>query len=143
VTVPSENNSKVGLFVSKEKNLGAGRQVQVQTKFGIARRRDGVLEVLVMDTPTAEENWEEILPAGEAWWPADRPVRLRIEMIGEGNEARGRISIDGIPVREGFKVPKLASTTNDVRVGVFVESQVGLAAKAIVDDVDTIQRVRK
>jgi hypothetical protein len=143
VTVPSDCNAKVGLFVSKEKRLANG-QNQAESKFGIARRRDGGLVVLLMDTATADEAWEDVPPAGgKSWWPADVPVRVRIEKLGEGNEARGRISIDGIPVREGFKLPRLASSTKEVRVGVFAEGQTGLPAKVILDNVEVTKRIRK
>ena len=141
VTVPSSCNAKVGLFVSKEKRLGNG-QNQAESKFGIARRRDGGLVVLTMDTATADEAWEDVPAAGAPWWPTDRAVRLRIEKIGEGNEARGRISIDGIPVREGFKLPRLASSTKEVKVGVFAEGQTGLPAKVIIDNVEVTKRIR-
>lgn len=143
LTVPSDSNAKVGLFVSKERRVGSG-QSQVQSKFGIARRRDGGLVVLLMDAATAEEAWQDI-PAvgGKSWWPVDKPVRVRIERVGEGNDATGRISIDGIAVREGFKLPRLAASTQDVRVGVFVEGQSGLKGRAIVDDVEVTRRIRK
>ena len=141
--MPSDCNAKVGLFVSKEKRLANG-QNQAESKFGIARRRDGGLVVLLMDTATADEAWEDVPPAGgKSWWPADVPVRVRIEKLGEGNEARGRISIDGIPVREGFKLPRLASSTKEVRVGVFAEGQTGLPAKVILDNVEVTKRIRK
>ncbi len=143
LTVPSDSNAKVGLFVSKERRVGSG-QSQVQSKFAIARRRDGGLVVLLMDAATADEAWIDIPSVGgKSWWPTDRPVRVRIERIGEGNDATGRISIDGIAVREGFKLPRLAATTQDVRVGVFVEGQSGLKGRAMVDDVEVTRRTRK
>ncbi|MBM3990259.1 MAG: tetratricopeptide repeat protein [Planctomycetes bacterium] len=141
LTVPSDSNAKVGLFVSKERRVGSGSQVQ--SKFAIARRRDGGLVVLLMDAATAEEAWQDIPNVGgKSWWPLDEPVRVRIERVGEGNDARGRISIDGIAVREGFKLPRLAASTQDVRVGVFVEGQSGLKGRAIIDDVEVTKRRR-
>ncbi len=142
ITVPADCNAKVGLVVTKERRTGT--TTQVQSKFGIARRRDGALVVLRMDQPTAEENWEDVEALGtRSWWAAGQTVRLRFEKLGEGNDALGRISIDGITVREGFKLPKLAASTSDIKLGVFVEGQTGLPAKVIVDNVEVIKRIRK
>jgi tetratricopeptide (TPR) repeat protein len=143
ITAPSDSNAKVGVFVSKERR-GVGGQTQVQSKFALARRRDGGLVVLLMDAATAEENWLDVPSVGgQPWWPAGKSIRVRFERIGEGNEATGRLSIDGIPVREGFKLPRLAASTQDVRVGVFLESQSGLTGKVVVDNVDVTRRTRK
>jgi tetratricopeptide (TPR) repeat protein len=143
VTIAPDCNAKVGVFVAKERRSGAGG-VQTQSKIGIARRRDGGLVVLLMDTATADENWEDVPSQGAAWWPTGRPVRLRIERVGEGNQSTGRLLIDGVPVREGFKIPKTAAPSGaDVKVGVFVEGQTGLPAKVSVDNVDIIRRVKR
>jgi len=143
ITISTDCNAKVGVFIAKERRGGAG-QATVSSKLGIARRRDGGLVVLVMDTATADENWEDVPALGvEPWWPLGRPVRLRIEKVGEGNQSYGRLLVDGVPVREGFKIPRLAAPSNDVKVGVFVEGQTGLPAKITVDNVDVIKRVKR
>lgn len=141
VTVPPDCNAKVGVFVGKER-ISAGNR-QVQGKIGVARRRDGGLVVLVMDTATADENWEDVPAAGAPWWPLGKPVRLRIERVGEGNQATGRLLVDGIPVREGFKLPRLSSPTGELKVGVFAEGQTGLPAKVLIDNVDVVKRVKR
>lgn len=143
ITIATDNNAKVGVFLSKERRAGAGG-VQTQSKISIARRREGGLVVLTMDTATADENWEDVPSQGAAWWPTGRPVRLRIERVGEGNQSTGRLLIDGVPVREGFKIPRTAAPSGaDVRVGVFVEGATGLPAKVSVDNVDIIRRVKR
>jgi tetratricopeptide (TPR) repeat protein len=143
VTVATDSNAKVGVFLSKERRAGAGG-LQTQSKIGIARRRDGGLVVLVMDTATADENWEDVPAAGAAWWPAGRTVRLRIERVGEGNLATGRLLIDGVPIREGIKLPRLSAASGaPVRVGVFVEGQTGLPGKVTLDNVDVIRRIKR
>lgn len=144
VTIAPECNAKVGVFVAKERRAGAGGIQQTQSKIGIARRRDGGLVVLVMDTATADENWEDVPEQGQSWWPTGRPVRVRLERVGEGNESTGRLLIDGIPVREGFKLPRMSAPSGaNVKVGVFVEGQTGLPAKVSVDNVDVIKRVKR
>jgi tetratricopeptide (TPR) repeat protein len=139
--VAAENNAQVGLFLSKERRRGAGES-EVQGIVAIARRKDGGLIVRTEDRVGAEPVWEDVEPmAGTPWWPAGKAVRLRIERTGEGSEARGRLLIDGIAVRDGFSMRALSSSSNDLRVGVFVEGQVGLPASIAVDDVQVVRRV--
>jgi len=143
VTVSASNNCKVGVFIAKERRVGAG-ELQVQGMVSIARRKDGGLVVLLMDKAQAEPQWEDVPPVeGEPWWPADRPVRLRIEKTGEGTDATGRLSIDGIAVRERFPLQALSSTSNDLRVGLFAEGDTGLPARVVVDDVEVVYKLRK
>jgi tetratricopeptide (TPR) repeat protein len=139
---PKQNNSKVGLFVSKER-AGRGIAAQTQGKLAIARRRDGVLVVLTADQMTADENWEDVPDAGAPWWSNGQSVRLKIERTGEGNESTARISIDGIAVREGIRLARLAQTSNELRVGIFCEGQTGLPAAVTVDDVEVVYRERR
>jgi hypothetical protein len=140
--VAADNNAQVGLFLSKERRRGAGES-EIQGIVAIARRKDGGLIVRTEDRVGAEPLWEDVEPIeGSPWWPADRAVRLRIERTGEGSEAKGRILIDGIAVRDGFPMRSLSSSTNDLRVGVFVEGQVGLPASVAIDDVQVVRRVK-
>lgn len=144
VTIAPDCNAKVGVFLAKERRAGAGGVQQTQSKIGIARRRDGGLVVLVMDTATADEAWLDVPAQGEPWWPLGQPVRLRIERLGEGNESTGRLLINGVPVREGFKLPRMSAPSGaNVKVGVFVEGQTGLPAKVSVDNVDVVRRIKR
>jgi hypothetical protein len=68
---------------------------------------------------------------------------LRIERIGEGSDATGRISVDGITVAEGFKMSALASTNQSVRVGAFAEGATGRPVKMQIDNVEVVQKVTK
>jgi len=139
--VRADNNARVGLFVSKERRRGPG-QVDVQGVVAIARRKDGVLCVRTEDRAAAEPQWEDVPPVeGLAWWPVDQPVRLRIERTGEGSEAVGRIVLDGLAVRDGFPMRGLSSSSNELRVGVFVEGQTGLPASVAVDDVQVVRKL--
>lgn len=139
--VNAENNAQVALFLSKERRRGAGES-EVQGIVALARRKDGGLIVRTEDRVGAEPQWEDVEPiAGAPWWPAGKAVRLRIERTGEGSEARGRLLIDGIAVRDGFSMRALSASSNDLRVGVSVEGQVGLPASIAVDDVQVVRKV--
>ena len=147
VTVASSNNTRVGVFIAKERRRGVGVS-EVQGMVAVGREKHGALALMIMDTARAEPEWEDLpeVPAepGEAvqlWWPADRPVRLRLERVGEGSEAYGRISVDGVIVREGVPMRKLSTSSNELRLGLFVEGQTGLPANVVVDDVEMVYRV--
>ncbi|HVS18307.1 MAG TPA: tetratricopeptide repeat protein, partial [Planctomycetota bacterium] len=143
LTVRSANNARVGLFVSKERRRGAG-QAETQGEVAVARRKDGGLVVRLEDRAAADPQWEDVPPIeGGAWWPADQPVRLRIERSGEGSQALGRIVVDGVSVAEGFPMRALSSSSSALRVGVFVEGQTGLPADVVIDDVEVVYRVVK
>jgi hypothetical protein len=131
------------VFVASEKRIG-GQQIQTKGKVAVARRKDnGGLVVLAMDVATADENWEDVPEVGgKPWWPVDRPVRVRIERLGDGSESIGRLSIDGIPVREGIRLQRIGSSTNPVEVGVAVEGQTGLPADVVVDNVEVVYRIK-
>jgi hypothetical protein len=142
ISIKPNNNSKVALFLSKERRLSTS-QTQVQSAIAIGRRRDGGLVVLAMDTATAEENWEDVPQLGDRpWWPTDRPVRVRLELVGEGSDRTARLSIDGIPVREGIRAQRMSASTNDVWAGAFVESQTGLPADVVIDNVELVFKAR-
>ena len=96
------------------------------------------------DRASADPVWEDVPPIeGSPWWPADTPVRLRIEKSGEGSEALGRIVVNGVTVAQGFPMRALSSSSSALRVGVFVEGQTGLPADVVVDDVEVVYRVVK
>src|SRR5262249_31154868 len=134
----------VALFISKERRLSTS-QSQVQSAIAIGRRRDGGLVVLAMDTATAEEQWDDVKPLddGKPWWPSDRPVRVKIELVGEGSDRTARLSIDGIPVREGVRAQRMSASTNDIWAGVFVESQTGLPADVVIDNVEVVFKQKR
>jgi Tfp pilus assembly protein PilF len=143
LTVRSGNNARVGLFVSKERRRGAG-QTETQGEVSVARRKDGGLVVRLEDRAAADPVWEDVPPVeGSVWWPADRPVRVRIERSGEGSQAVGRIVVDGLTVAQGFPMRALSSSSSALRVGVCVEGQTGLPADVVVDDVEVVYRVVK
>ncbi len=140
LTVDPASNAMVGLFLSKERRR-AGGQKEVSSMVSVARRKDGELAVTTMDKASAEIPWTDV-PAvgGAAWWPAGRPVRLGIEKIGQGGDAKGRIFVDGVPVAEGFRLSALSAPNMKLLVGVFAEGQTGLTCKVSVDDVEIVYR---
>ena len=143
VTVKSSNNARVGVFISKERRRGVG-VTEVQGMVSVGREKHGGLALLFMDTARADPEWEDVPEVGdESWWPADRAVRVRLERVGEGSAAFGRLYVDGVIVREGVSIRKLSTTSSELRLGLFVEGQTGLPADVVVDDVEMVYRVGK
>ena len=142
VTIDSSTQARVGVFVSKERQRQRGES-QILSMHSIERHPEGGLQARLQDRrATAEIQREDIAPVGTTpWWPTDRPVRLRIERIGEGSASVGRISIDGIGVREGFSMSSSASS-GDVRVGLFAEGDTGRSVKVLIDNVEVVYKTR-
>ena len=77
-----------------------------------------------------------------AWWPAGKPVRLRLERLGEGTDTRGRLSVDGIPVADGFSMRSIAATGN-VRFGLFARGDNGQPVEVTIDNVQVVRRIAR
>jgi tetratricopeptide (TPR) repeat protein len=141
VTVSSKTTARVGMFVSREKE----RQgvAQITSQISVERHREGGLQVRLMDKTSATIDREDITPVGGVpWWPTDKAVRLRIERLGDGSDSLGRISVDGIPVADGFSMRTIASTGN-VRFGLFANGDQGHFVDLKVDNVQVVRRTGK
>jgi tetratricopeptide (TPR) repeat protein len=139
VRVAAGTFARVGVFVSKEKILRGGES-QTTAQISVERNSEGELQVLLMDRASSEPERQDIAPlGGVSWWPADKSVRLRIERSGEGSDATGRITVDGIPVAQGFPMRTIVSA-GQVRVGVFAQGDTGRAVKLALDNVELVYK---
>ncbi len=138
VTVASVTSAHVGVFVTREKQGGRGNS-QPTSWIAVERHPEGGLQVLLMDRATAEPKREDIAPVGGVpWWPLDKPVRLRIERIGEGSDSIGRISVDGVPVADGFSMRSIGSA-GDVCVGLMAWGDNGQPVEITIDNVQIVK----
>ncbi|MCE9593071.1 MAG: tetratricopeptide repeat protein [Planctomycetes bacterium] len=143
VSIANESKTRVGVFLAKERPIRAGG-VQTLGKIAVARHMEGGLQVLTLDRTDNQENWTDVPPVGGvAWWPTDKPVHIHIERVGEGSDAKGRITVDGITVAEGFRMTALAATNQDLRVGVFAEGATGRPVRVEIDNVEVVYRASK
>lgn len=140
ITIHSGTNSRVGLFVSREQQRGG--ETQVEAEVTVSRHHDASKNALqVRNMKRGQEALEYADVPGFDWKP-DVPVVVRIERIGEKDAPRVRITVDGVPVLDGAAIPSLGRTTNELRLGVFAEGQVGRTCAVDVDDFEIVYRER-
>ncbi|HTF87844.1 MAG TPA: tetratricopeptide repeat protein [Planctomycetota bacterium] len=138
VTVKAITKARVGVFVSKERKRGD--QFEATNQITVERHPEGGLQVLLEDRATSEQERTDIAPVGGVpWWPEDKPVRLRIERLGEGSDSTGRISVDGIPVESGFPMRAIVSS-GEVNVGIFAIGDTGTQVDLVIDNVQVVRR---
>lgn len=138
VTVASVTSAHVGMFMTREKQGSRGNAAPTSW-IAVERHPEGGLQVLLMDRATAEPERVDIAPVGGIpWWPLDKPVRLRIERIGEGSDSIGRISVDGIPVADRFSLRSIASA-GDVCVGLMAWGDSGQPVDITIDNVQIVK----
>lgn len=139
VTVSSKTFARVGVFITRERQQRSGR-TEPTSQISVERHPEGTVQVRLMDRATAEPVRDDIAQVGDVpWWPQDVPVRLRIERIGEGSDSVGRISIDGIPVANGFTMRTIASA-GEVHVGLFAMGDNGQPLELSIDNVQVVKR---
>ena len=134
ITIGDSNNTRVGLFVAKERNVRGGGSEPV-SEVRVARHRDGPVQTKVMQSATSGENYVDLtFPE----FPRGRPVRLVIEREGEGASTTVRIVVDGFTVVDGAELRSLFATTSDVRFGVFVEGSAGRDTDVRIHQVEVV-----
>ena len=121
ITIGERNNTRVGVFVAKERQVRGGGSEPV-SEVRVARHRDGPVQTKIMQSATTAEGYVDLtFPE----WPLGRPVRLVIEREGEGATTAVRIVVDDFAVVEGAALRSLFATTSEVRFGIFVEGSAG------------------
>ncbi|MFT5289293.1 MAG: tetratricopeptide (TPR) repeat protein [Planctomycetota bacterium] len=128
-------NARTGIFIAREKPR-AGVNV-VTDEVSVSRHKDGTTQVRFI---RAGQQPSEI--DMESSFPTGRWVRLRIERKGEGSETRVTVSMDGVPLLENMRAPTIASGSNNLLMGVFVEGEVGREASVRMDDVSVVRHLR-
>ena len=141
IRVEPRNNARTGIFAVREQAGGRGRERVARTLAGVwlSRHRDGPLQTRLMESADRAAPHED---QGFPTWPKAQSVLVRIERVGEGNTATGRMVVDGFTVLEGFPMKNLASTTSSLAFGIFVEGETGRWADVRVEKVEVVH-VRK
>lgn len=140
VTVSAGTKAEAGLFVSLERAGRAGSgEPNVSALVSVLRNDDGKVQARIVkqgerDAPPVD------LP--DTPWPADTPVAVRIDRIGEGSETRMTLFVDGVPVMEDVKMAALGRSSAELRFGAFVHGRLGRPVHVFVDDVQVVRRVR-
>ena len=75
-------------------------------------------------------------------WDIGQPMRLSIELAGEGSETAVTLYVDGLPVYGPTRMSAIGRTTSPLRFGVFVKADSGRAATVTVDNVEVVRKIR-
>ncbi|MBL8857816.1 MAG: tetratricopeptide repeat protein [Planctomycetes bacterium] len=140
LTVRTGTTARVGLFVSRETQRGGENTVDAE----ITATRHNEPGKNTIQTRYMKRG-EEDLPYTDVIgfeWKLDTPVVVRIERTGEKESPQIRVLFDGFPVLDGKAIPALGRTTNELRLGVFAEGQVGRVVQVDIDDIEIVQRER-
>ncbi len=139
VWVGAQSTSRAGLFVARENRRSAGDEVQAL--LSIARARDGVAQIRLLQPGRKDDGWTDLSRA-DFPFPTDAWMRLRIEREGEGSDTLVNLYMDGIPVAEGVPMAGLGRQNSPLKLGVFVEGESGRVADVRMDNVDVTRRRR-
>jgi tetratricopeptide (TPR) repeat protein len=140
LTVKAGTTARVGLFVSRETQRAGETQVDAE----ITASRHYEAGKNTIQTRYIKRG-DEDLPYTDVVgfeWKLDTPVVVRIERTEDKDSPKIRVLFDGIPVLDEKPIPALGRTTNEVRIGIFAEGQVGRVVQVDIDDVEIVQRER-
>ncbi len=139
VTVEGSTAARAGIFLALEKKVGPAESGERAAAM-LSRNKDGAVQSRFVQSGNADAPHLDVPGAS---WPTDRPVPIRIERSGEGNESNITIYMDGVPVVENMRVAALGTVTTDLRFGVFVEGDPARPARVSMDNVEVVRRVKR
>jgi len=140
LTVKSGTTARVGLFVSRETQRAG--ETQVDAEITAARHYEAgknTIQTRYIKRGEEETPYTDVVGFE---WKLDTPVVVRIERTEDKDSPKIRVLFDGIPVLDEKPIPALGRTTNEVRIGIFAEGQVGRVVQVDIDDVEIVQRER-
>lgn len=136
LAVDVSGRSRAGIFIAREKvNQRTGTEVQAAVT--VSRHPEGNLQTRILQRSNDETPYVD-WPAVD--WPSGETMTLRIEREGEANETLIRVTVNGVPVLTGERLPTLGRANSKVRFGVFVQGDNGRSAKVEVKKVEVVFR---
>ncbi len=139
ITIHKNTSSRVGLFVARE--TMRGNDNRVESEVTVSRHKNeynNTIQTRVTKTAGDDTEYSDVKGFD---WKLDVPVLVRIERIGGSKDTpMVRILVDGIPVLDNKPIPTLGRTTNELRLGIFAEGEVGSRVDVDIDDVEIVQR---
>ena len=136
VRIASSTRARVGIFLSRE--LRRRGDWETQAAVSVSREKEGAAQVRNIAQGERDAPYEDLFTTA---WNTERVMPVKIELVGEGSEARATLFVDGLPVLEDVRVPRLGSATSNLRFGVFVEAETGRSADVVVDDVSVVRKI--
>jgi hypothetical protein len=140
LTVKAGTTARVGLFVSRETQRAG--ETQVDAEITASRHYESGSNTIQTRYFKRGEEATPYTDVNGFEWKLDTPVVVRIERTEDKDSPKIRVLFDGIPVLDQKSIPALGRTTNEVRLGIFAEGQVGRVVQVDIDDVEIVQRER-
>ncbi len=137
IVVEGGTAARAGVFLALEKTRTGPTEGNERAAAMLSRNKDGAVQSRFVQSGNSEAPHTDVAGAS---WPVDRPVAVRIERTGEGNESRITIYLDGVPVVQDVRVAALYSANAELRFGVFVEGDLGRRARVSLDNVEVVRR---
>lgn len=137
VTIESGTRARTGLFLSRE--LRRRGEWETQALVSISREKEGAVQARNIAQGERDAPYMDLFTTE---WGTETAMRVKVELIGEGSDALATLYVDGLPVSEGMRVPRLGSATANLRFGILVDTEAGRSANIRVDDVSVVRRLR-
>jgi len=136
VTIEAGTRARTGLFLARE--LRRRGEWETQALVSISREKEGAVQARNIAQGERDAPYMDLFTT--EWNTAD-VMRVKVELIGEGSEALATLYVDGLPVSEGMRVPRLGSATANLRFGILVDTESGRSAQVSIDDVSVVRRI--
>lgn len=134
LTVGSGTAARAGLFVAREQR---GSSRTISSLVNVSRHKDGSLQTHVIRSGKPDLGDQDV-----TWldFPADRPVRLRIERGGSDKAAVINVFVDGTPVLEDVPMSSFGRSQSNISIGFFVEGESGRRVDVRFDNLEIVRR---
>lgn len=131
--------SRAGVFISREKlNQRTGNEVQASVT--VSRHPEGNLQTRILQRNGDETPYVD-WPAFD--WPGGEVMTIRIEREGESTDTSLRVTVNGVPVFTGERLPTLGRANSKLRFGVFAEGENGRSTEVEIRKVEVVFRDSK
>jgi len=140
LTVKTGTTARVGIFVARETQRAG--ETQIDAEITASRHHEvgkNTMQTRYIKRGEEETSYTDVVGFE---WKLETSVTVRIERTEDKDSPKIRVLLDGIPVLDQKSIPALGRTTNELRLGIFAEGQVGRVVQVDIDDVEIVQRER-
>ncbi len=124
-------NASIGIFAARER--ARRDDTEVIAEAAVLRHKEGSVQLRFVRQGQAPALQDMQQP-----FPTGRWVRVKLERLGQSNEAGVTLFLDGIPLVENHPMPALAQSKTPLLVGLFVEGDTGREVAVRMDNVSIV-----